>query len=81
MATITISLLSICDGGEHAKIRVTMPGGATRDVEISASDVLTPLSADEQAAAVAAMIRLHCNGMTRAQTRNAIQSGINVATS
>lgn len=82
MATATITLQGLCAGQGHARITVTV---GARQVQFEFdTDELRPVD-EEPIEALREFARLatrfHCRGMTRNQTRNALQGGIDVVTS
>jgi hypothetical protein len=68
---------TICAGGEHAHVTVTLPGGATRTYQFLVSDVRKPLAqfSEEELATGALLVgKLHFAGMTANQVRNALEA-------
>lgn len=81
MATGTIVLQSICAGGEHATVRLTV-GAQNFDFTYGVGELDDPITAADRREAVKTIVRFHCGGMTAAQTRTELQSpGISVVTS
>lgn len=81
MATGTIVLQSVCAGGDHVTIRLTV-GAQTFDNTYNVDELRNAISADEIRAATSIITRFHCQGMTKAQAKTELQSpGIAVSTS
>jgi len=79
MATLTITLESACGGGGHLDIGVRLDGGAKRIIALTRDDIETALDQEGRDAAVAALLKLYAVGKTRAQVRNALIAGVEVA--
>ena len=80
MATATISLQSVCAGGGHAVLRLTV-GAQTFDYSYNMDDLREPITAEQRKEAVSVITRFHCGGMTKAQAATELQSpGISVVT-
>lgn len=80
MASGTITLQSVCAGGDHVRLRLTV-GGNNFDFDYEVEELRRTITAEERRAAVSAMVRFHCGGMTAVQARNELQSpGISVTT-
>ncbi len=81
MASATITLQSICAGGEHCVVRLTV-GAQDFDFNFPISELNNPISAEERKAATSIIARFHCGGLTKAQAKTELQSpGIAVSTS
>ena len=72
MATATISLISICDGGEHCVVRLTV-GANNFDYTYPVSELNDPIISEQRKDAVSVITRFHCGGMTKAQTKAELQ--------
>lgn len=81
MATATITLQSVCDGGGHVTLAVQVNGGQVRQFPYDSDELREQIGVDRIREAVLVLVRLHCMGMTRQQARNALQAGINISTS
>lgn len=81
MATLTFALDHVCSGGGHADVTVSLNGGAVRHFVYTVDDIrasLASMSADDQAAAALAILKLHFAGKTRAQIGTEFQSPVTV---
>lgn len=77
MATVSIILSSACAGGGHLSLGVTVNGNP-QTIAYTVDEILQAEPADLIHDLVLALLRLHCQGMTRAQARLAIQAGFTV---
>lgn len=81
MATATITMQSVCAGGDHVTVRLTV-GAQNFDFNFGVDELRDPITADDRRLATSIMTRFHCQGMTKAQARAELQSpGISVVTS
>lgn len=81
MATLAYTIDTVCAGGGHAHVDVSLNGGAAQHVRYTVDELRAPLSAltqDEREFAALVIAKLHLAGMTRAQARNAINAGFTV---
>ena len=81
MATATISLQSVCAGGDHVTVRLTV-GAQNFDYAYNVDELREAISSEQRKDAVLTIMRFHCGGMTKAQAKAELQSpGIAVSTS
>lgn len=81
MASGTITLQSVCAGGDHVSVRLTV-GAQTFDYNYLIDDLNAPITAEDRRLAVSVITRFHCGGLTKAQAKAELQSpGISVVTS
>lgn len=81
MATATITLQSVCAGGDHLVMRLTI-GANNFDYNVTDDEVRATITPAERRAAMLTMARFHCQGMTRAQAKAELDPpGISVVTS
>ena len=78
MTTATITLKSVCAGGNHLHFGVTVNGGSERIVNTDNDTVLAPLTDDEKAAFVKVCAKLYKIGRTANATKTAFQAGVTV---
>lgn len=81
MATLTYTFISICAGGDHLALDVSLNAGASKRLVTTVDDVRAPLSelsADEQIEFVTKTLRVHLAGKTRAQIVTEFQSPVTV---
>lgn len=79
MATANILLQNACAGGNHITLQLTI-GANTFNYQFLADDLIVALSDEDRQRATLAMAKFHCRGMTRAEARTALMSGITVTT-
>jgi hypothetical protein len=80
MATVVLTLESVCAGGGHANISVTVNGVARGTFAVLADDVLSPLADEDVPIVLAALLKLGMIGRTKAQMRGVLQAGYQVTT-
>lgn len=81
MASATITLQAVCDGGDHATLRLTV-GANTFDFTYEVDELRAGISAEQRREVVATIVRFHCGGMSKAQAKAELQNGgISVSTS
>lgn len=81
MATAAITLQSVCAGGDHVKLRLTV-GAQSFDFNYDVDELREPITAEQRRDAVSIITRFHCGGMTKAQAKTELTSpGISVVTS
>lgn len=78
MATVLLTLESVCAGGGHAQINVKVNGNDKGAFPVFADDVLTQLPDEDVPIILAALIKLRMIGRTKAQVRNDLQAGLTV---
>lgn len=78
MTTPTITLDSVCPGGNHFTLGAVVNGQAKRIVQTTRDDLSEPLIEDEVEAAIKVLIRLHAIGKTKLQVRNNLLPGLAV---
>lgn len=79
MATVVITLNSVCGGGGHANISVTVNGVDKGDFVVWADDILSDITDDEIETFLKLVVRAHKIGKTKAQVRSNLQAGLTVA--
>lgn len=80
MATATITGISVCAGGEHVTLRLTI-GANNFNFRYDMEELTGGIPMDDRRLATLIMAKFHCTGMTKAQARTALQGGIDVVTS
>ena len=75
---VTITLDSVCSGGDHITLGVTVNGGQTRTFAFNVDDAREPIGADEIRSTALTIVKLHCKGMSKAQAKASLQSGIDL---
>ena len=78
MATVLLTIESVCAGGGHANINVKVNGNDKGTFGLYADDVLAPLPDAEVQSVLAALIKLRMIGRTKAQVRSDLQAGLTV---
>jgi len=78
MATVLLTLESVCAGGGHAQINVKVNGNDKGTFAVWADDVLSQLPDEDIPLVLAALIKLRTIGRTKAQVRNDLQAGLTV---
>lgn len=78
MATIVLTLASVCAGGGHANISVTVNGVNKGSFAVATDDVLSPLPDADVPIVLAALVKLRMIGRTKAQVRNDLLAGLTV---
>jgi hypothetical protein len=81
MATVNITFISVCDGGDHLQIGVQVGLGQTRTFSYTVDELRGAIPLEDIRNAALLLMRLHCGGMTKAQARTELQAGIQVVTS
>lgn len=77
--TVEFTLVSVCSGGGHFVIGVSVNGGPQRDFVYEVDDVLAgPGQIDDASDMILVLLRLHFAGMTRVQTRAALMAGVTI---
>jgi hypothetical protein len=77
MTAITIKVVGLCAGGDHATVRLTK-GGQERDVQMLVQELRTPITADDVDAFCKVALKLLSEGKTLAQFKAAAQAGFTV---
>ena len=78
MATVRLTLESVCAGGGHAQIRAAVNGIDKGVFPVLADDILAPLPDEDVSIVLAALIKLRMIGRTKVQVRNELQAGLTV---
>ena len=78
MAVVQIQATATCEGGEHVTIQARLDGGAPQMTVFTVATMTEALTADDVAATVLPLIRLHARGKTLAQLRADLLAGISV---
>lgn len=76
MSAITVTLTSICSGGNHLTFAAT--GDATQSQVVDLSLLTEPLTDQEKEAFIKVVAKLARNGRTLVQARNLLQAGVTV---
>ncbi len=79
MASATISLLSVCTGGEHVNVRLAV-GANDFDFSFEVAELLVAISPEERKQVTSIMSRFHCQGLTKVQAKAELLAGIQVTT-
>lgn len=74
---ITVTLVSVCAGGEHLTFEVT--GGATATVKSARSEMVEPITEEEKQAFVKILAKMARAGRTNSQARAILESGVLVS--
>ena len=77
MSAITITYVSVCDGGAHVELAIT--GAATRTVRLGLDDLTDAITAEEVDNFVKLVLRLAKMNKTKAQLKTALQAGLVVS--
>ena len=81
MASATITLQSVCAGGDHVNVRLTV-GAQNFDFNYGIDELRETITPEERRLATSVIARFHCQGMTKAQAKTELTSpGISVVTS
>ena len=75
---VTITYDSVCGGGGHTVLAVSVDGGASRALRADTEALLVPLTADERHQLAELLVRARVGGMARPQARTAMIAGISV---
>ena len=75
---VAITLGTVCAGGGHAEINVSVDGDTVRRLDYEVSEVLVPITLEPRRELVTLLLRARLGGMTPAQARSAMQAGITV---
>jgi hypothetical protein len=78
MTTLTFGLISVCSANEHAKVSVSVDGGAVETFDVGIDDIRGPFPQAERQVMLENSLRLAFQGMTKLQARNKIQAGFTV---
>lgn len=77
MSTITVTLASICSGGNHLTFNLT--GAATRSLVVDLADLTAPITEADAETFCRVIARLAKQGRTAQQTKTLLQSGVAVS--
>jgi hypothetical protein len=80
VTTINLKAASICAGGNHIDMRVSLNGAERASVTLTPDDIIGAPTNDELRSAVAILLRAYKVGRTLAEVRAAVlsQNGIEV---
>lgn len=78
MAAIEIKAISVCSGGEHVKLQVSVNSVVRATADVEASQILNNFSPEEAELVALVLARLVGIGKTKAQTKTALQAGVTV---
>ena len=78
MATVNIKAVGVCGGGEHVSIEANLDGGPVQATVFAVAQMTEVLTAEDVAATVLPLIRLHARGKSVAQLRADLLVGISV---
>lgn len=73
---IVIALDHICSGGGHVRLSATVNGGQPRLADFEAEILRQSLTADDRLKLAELIVRVRCAGLTRAQARSLLETGI-----
>ena len=73
---VTITLESVCSGGGHATLGVTIDGGQKAILHVETDQIRAAI--EDREALVLGMTKLALTGLTRAQARTKLQAGISI---
>lgn len=73
---VVLTLESVCSGGGHATIGIAVDGGAKKLTTFDIDDIRGPV--EDRDTLIANIIRLSVTGLTRAQARTKLQTGVTV---
>lgn len=76
MTTLNITLNSICSGGGHMTLAVSVDGGAIKLINMDTESVILPVSADDVEIVLAGILKLYAKGKTKAQIRTGLTAGL-----
>ena len=79
MQTLTITLQGACAGGGHLDLGVSLNAGQVRTIHLTADEIKHALDDGGRDQLVAGLLRLYAVGKTRAQIRDGLQAGLEVA--
>lgn len=78
MATLVLTTVSTCAGGQHVVLSATINGVDKGNQNVVADDVLAAFDDEEIAAFIKGVIRLHKLGKTNAQVKADLAAGLTV---
>lgn len=78
MATIVISLQSVCDGGGHVTLGATLNGANAGQYSYDMDDLIDPITDDDRRMFIKLAARLHKIGKTKAQVKTDLTIGLTV---
>lgn len=76
MATLTLTLTDVCEGGEHFTLTVT--GDVAHTCRYGVKEFMAPLTAEEKDAFVKGLVRFAKIGRTAQQVKTALAAGASV---
>lgn len=77
--TVQLQRQSICAGGDHVVISVTVGAAPAKDYSIEIARAIQPLAAltdEERETILIGLMQLHCRGMTKAQANAELLAGV-----
>ncbi len=78
MAVVQIQATVTCAGGDHVTISARLDGGTPQVTIFTVEQMTEALTAQDVAATILPLIRLHARGKTVAQLRTDLTAGISV---
>lgn len=75
---INITRDSVCSGGGHVDLAVSVDGGATRIISATTDDLRQSLTMFEREQLIIGLVKLALQGLTRAQVNTKFTTGITV---
>jgi len=78
MASVSVQLVSVCTGGDHAIVRLTK-GAQVRDVPMQVQELRSNITQDDIDAFCKVALKLHNEGKTLAQFKASVQAGVTVS--
>jgi len=76
MAAITITLNSVCAGGNHLRLQLT--GDATGTKTLTLEELTLPIETEDKEAFLRVITKMARMGRTNAQARTLLQAGVTV---
>lgn len=78
MTTLTLKALSVCSGGNHAEVQISVNGTPRATVKVTADEIAAAPANDELQAAVDVLLRAYSIGRTKSQVKTALMAGIDI---
>jgi hypothetical protein len=77
MASVSLQLVSLCAGGDHAVVRLTK-GAQVKEVAMLVPELRSAITQDDIEAFCKVAMKLHSEGKTLAQFKASVQAGVTV---
>ena len=78
MTTLNLTALSICPGGDHLTVNLTVNSGTAFSATYSFNDLQAPVTTEEKEIFVRLLLRLYKLGKTKAAARTGLFTGVEV---